>query len=326
MCVTIYNPIHIEKYNIYDIFLNTNYELVIISPSESSPLSKLVVNENTEFNLYTCPHNHTYVYVSKSSVGDVNSVMLKIYDDIITTDVNKYPNFPNEFVMSTLVKNENDYLIQWIEFHKNIGVNRFVIYDNTGHDNKQLASLLKSYLESSTVVLIKWAYPYRMPVSGISGQTTQQNHSIYAFRTCKYIGLFDVDEYINIQKGGADVSLCIERAMKENKVNPKDVGSIRLLNKFFYNPHDLPTHGYNFLKIFNCSQLIKRGHEKQIVIPTNVITFSVHTITSGKREYSINSDLLYFNHYYFLNKPTRGRNQTTYTDSSILTHAIKFLD
>ena len=41
--------------------------------------------------------------------------------------------------------------------------------------------------------------PFLVKKSGISGQTTQQNHSVWAFKNSKYIGLFDVDEYINIQ-------------------------------------------------------------------------------------------------------------------------------
>ena len=33
--------------------------------------------------------------------------------------------------MSTLVKDEDKYIKQWIEFHLNIGIKRFIIYDNS---------------------------------------------------------------------------------------------------------------------------------------------------------------------------------------------------
>jgi hypothetical protein len=59
-----------------------------------------------------------------------------------------------------------------------------------------LAQLLHEYIEKQIVILIKWSYNY----VGENAQMTQQNHSIYAFQTSKYIGLLDVDEYINIQK------------------------------------------------------------------------------------------------------------------------------
>ena len=32
--------------------------------------------------------------------------------------------------MSTMVKNEDDYIIQWIEYHLSLGIDHFVIYDN----------------------------------------------------------------------------------------------------------------------------------------------------------------------------------------------------
>ena len=111
--------------------------------------------------------------------------------------------------MSTMVYNEDNYIRQWIQFHLNIGVTRFIIYDNSKiNDYKSYKSVEKSsdlkkvlsdFIEKGIVVLIEWSYPKRLNISGISGQTTHQNHSIYAFRNSKYIGLFDIDEYINMQ-------------------------------------------------------------------------------------------------------------------------------
>ena len=109
-----------------------------------------------------------------------------------------------------MVYNEDNYIRQWIKYHSNIGVKRFIIYDNSKiNDNKSyksvekssnLKKVLKDLIKKRKVVLIEWSYPKRSRKSGISGQTTQQNHSIYAFRSSKYIGLFDIDEYVNMQK------------------------------------------------------------------------------------------------------------------------------
>lgn len=106
----------------------------------------------------------------------------------INTEVNKYPTFKDEIILSTMVYNEDNYIRQWIKFHKNIGINRFIIYDNSEtHDLKSytskektsdLKNILNDYIKTETVILIKWSYPKRLNRSGISGQTTQQNHSI----------------------------------------------------------------------------------------------------------------------------------------------------
>lgn len=112
--------------------------------------------------------------------------------------------------MSTMVYNEDNYIRQWITFHHNIGVNRFIIYDNSGiNDNKSLKSIeenidlekvLEDFINNGLVLLIKWNYPKLLTISGISGQSTRENHTIWAFKRCKYIGMFDIDDYVNIHR------------------------------------------------------------------------------------------------------------------------------
>jgi hypothetical protein len=111
------------------------------------------------------------------------------------------------------------------------------------------------------VILIKWNYPYLLQKSGFSAQTTQQNHSIWAFNNSKYIGLFDVDEYINLKMKN-NIDILLQKIIDYNNIN--DVGSFRLLNKFFYNPNNLSTINYNFLNIYNCDQITLQGHEKTL--------------------------------------------------------------
>jgi hypothetical protein len=126
-----------------------------------------------------------------------------------------YPEFKDEIIMSTIVKDEDEYIKPWIDYHLNLGISRFIIYDNS--PNNTLCGVLDDYIQKNIVLLIKWAYPYLLPISGLSGQTTQQNHSIYAFQTSKYIGLFDIDEYINPQ-GTQTVNEVFEKLIV-NKIN-----------------------------------------------------------------------------------------------------------
>ena len=189
--IYMYIPIHIDEFKIYDILYNG--KLIIIRPAEY-PLD--IYCNNIKMNVYTCPHNHTYIYSLKMHFSP--TITLTINKQIINTSVNVYPDFKDEIIMSTLVKNEDDFIKPWIDFHLNIGVTRFIIYNNSHVDT--LTILLHKYIEKQQVILISWNVPYRLPVSGISGQTTQQNHSIYAFSQTKYIGLMDIDEYVNMQK------------------------------------------------------------------------------------------------------------------------------
>lgn len=312
-----YIPIYIKEYFIYDIFHNDNNELIIIMPLEKDPL--IIKYKNNLFTLHSCSSNHTYVYISNIKIEYIEIIELNINNKLITTKVNKYPEFKNEILFSTIVLNEDKYIRQWIKFHLDIGIDRFIIYDNATTSN--LSELLNDYIKNNIVILIKWNYQYKFSKSGFSAQTTQQNHSIYAFQNSKYIGLFDIDEYINMQND-KNISIFFTNLIKSANVNINNIGSFKLLNKFFYNPHNLPTNNFNFLKIYNCDNITLYGHEKHFIIPKNVNLFSIHKIVKGKTTYNLDHKKIYFNHYYFLNKLTRGSNNTNIIDNSISKHII----
>lgn len=315
------NPIHISSYDIYDIYHNDNNKLIIISPSENKPLT--IKYNNIDLDFFICPHKHTYVYVSKDKIKYDKKIKLIINNDLIETKVNKYPEFKDEIIMTTEVKDEDDYIRQWIEYHYNLGITRFIIYDNSEKDT--LSNILSDYINNKIVVIIKWNYPLFLPSSGRSGQTTQQNHSIWAFKNSRYIGLFDIDEYINIQSD-TNIHNFFNNLINEENINTQEIGSFRLLNKFFYNPYDIPSDGYKFLEIYNCDNITLSGHEKNFVIPKNVNTFSVHMITDGKQMYNVSYKKIYFNHYYYLNKNDRGKNKTNITDDTISIHTNNLIN
>lgn len=306
------NPVYISKYNIYDIYHNDNNNIIIISPSENNQL--IIKYNNETFSINVCPENHTYIYVLKRQIEYKKHITLNISGENIYTEVNKYPEFKNEIIMTTEVKDEDAYIRQWIIFHYNIGISRFIIYDNS--DNNVLSTLLSDFIKNKIVLLINWKYPLFLENSGISGQSTQQNHSIWAFKNSKYIGLFDIDEYVNI-KNETNIHRFFNNLIHDEKINTKNIGSFRLLNKFFYNPHNLPTNDFEFLKIYNCDEIILHEREKNFVIPKNVYTFCVHKITFGKEMYTVSYNKLYFNHYCFLNKQTRCKDNTNLIDDSM---------
>ena len=304
--------IHIDTYQIYDIFHQG--KLIIIRPAEA-PLD--IFYNNKKMNMYKCPHNHTYIYTLKTTYSP--TITLTIQNKVIETQVTIYPEFKDEIILSTLVKNEDAYIKPWIYFHLGIGITRFIIYDNS--DSNTLSSVLKDYIEKKQVVLISWNVPYTLPISGISGQTTQQNHSIYAFSEAKYIGLFDIDEYINMQHH-TNIHDFLNEMIVLYQLNLKQIGSFTIKNKFFYNPDNLPTYGINFLNITNCDEITMRGREKNFVVPQNVKTFSVHMITDGKPMFLVDENHIFFNHYVYLNKPDRGKKNTNNIDNSIIRHIV----
>jgi len=319
-----YIPIYIKKYNIYDIYHNDNNNLIIISPMENNILNIKYGDNN--FTTHICSHNHTFVYILDIETIYIKNIKLSINEEILETNVNKYPEFKNEIIMSTIILNEDDYIKQWINFHLNIGITRFIIYDNSS--NNTLENILKYFINNNIVILIKWNYNFYLPNSGISGQTTQQSHSIWAFKNSKYIGLFDIDEYINMQNNYQNIDIFFNDLIINEKINIENTGGFQLLNKLFFNPYNLPTNDYEFLKIYNCDNILLVGREKLFVIPKNVYTYSIHCITKGKNSYNVSHEKIFFNHYIFLNKSERGRNITDITDitdNTISNHCTNLL-
>lgn len=307
-------------HNIYDCFHNDEGSIVLVCPMEQDIAS--ISYKDQVFEVFTCSHNHTYIYVLKNQDYEP-SIQLCIDNKKLIMNVKKYPVFPNKVIMSTMVYNEDSYIRQWITFHKRIGIEHFIIYDNSKIDDKlsyksmekssHLPKVLEDFIADGTVLLINWPYPKRMKQSGISGQTTQQCHSLWAFRTCSYIGFFDIDEYVNMQQH----KNILEFLKSETSEN---IGSIALCNKDFYNPYNMPTNSFNFLKIYNCGEVLLGERYKNFVIPKNVQALSVHDITLGKPAHVINVQKAYFNHYLFLNKSNRGKNKTSMEDNTIDVH------
>jgi len=301
-------PCIIEKYRIYDIFHNGN--LTIISPFIDPILEIKYLGRI--FNCNECPDKHSRIYFLEADYSE--TIELQINGHYIRTRVNKYPEFKDELIFSTLVKNEDMYILQWIDYYMKLGVERFIIYDNSDPTESTLAERLKECIKDNIVILIKWAFPYNL-----KAQHTQQNHSIYAFQTSKYIGLFDIDEYINIQdKKMNNINIFLDFILKTHSINLNEISGFMLLNRFFYNPYTLPSDGFNFLNIFNCDEISEEGFEKCIVIPKNVKTFSIHVVTDGLELRLLDKSSVYFNHYYFLNKTDRGFKLTPFTDNTIL--------
>lgn len=316
-CINYYKPITLIEYYIYDILHNDNNELILISAAEIVPPLKIQLfddNKYIDFLIEICPHKHVYIYILPCNIYN-KEIIIVINDKKFNVNVNKYPSFPNEIIMSTLTKNDDNYIIQWINYHMIIGVTRFIIYDNSLQNT--LNNILEKYIKDGTVILINWQYQYTYKLSGHSGQQSQQNHSIYTFRSSKYIGLMDFDEYVNLQKNYYKIDLLFNDIISKENLDVTKYSGFRLLNRFFYNPNNSPTNGYEFLKIYNCDIIYKQGREKLFVIPKNLQTFSVHTVTKGKKMFIVNESLAYFNHYCFLNKKNRGRNKTELQDFTI---------
>lgn len=90
-------------------------------------------------------------------------------------------------VITTIVKDEDDYLLEWVSFHKVIGVDHIVIYDNS--EQSQVSKVLGKFIDVGFVEII--SYP------GKARQLEAYLDSISRFKNrTEWLITLDLDEFL----------------------------------------------------------------------------------------------------------------------------------
>lgn len=86
-----------------------------------------------------------------------------------------------------IFKDEADYIKEWIEFHKIVGVEHFYLYDNKSSDN--YLEVLKPYIDEGIVSLKEWPKPQ-------SQMEAYQDFMNNNAKETRWVGFIDLDEYV----------------------------------------------------------------------------------------------------------------------------------
>lgn len=102
-----------------------------------------------------------------------------------------------EIALCAIFQNEADYLKEWIEFHKLVGVQHFYLYNNLSDDHYY--QVLEPYIVSGEVELLEWDNVYHEDGSRHWSltQTSAYEHAIkLAKRKAKWLAILDTDEFL----------------------------------------------------------------------------------------------------------------------------------
>lgn len=127
-------------------------------------------------------------------------------------------DIPSDIAIVAIIKDEADYLNEWIEYHKIIGVSKFIIYDHDSSDST--LSILQPYITNGTVLYHKISTPgSRIHHPQIEAYTD----AVYNYRNLfKWMAFIDVDEFIVLEKDEV-ISDAIKR-ITQNKYNIGGIG------------------------------------------------------------------------------------------------------
>jgi len=101
-----------------------------------------------------------------------------------------------------IIKDESRYILEWIEYHRLIGVDHFLIFDNGSSDG--LAELLSWYCAQGIVTLIGWPNLTSLSEGDLQRGWFEQDFACqYAIRLLtghsRWVGILDVDEFVALE-------------------------------------------------------------------------------------------------------------------------------
>ena len=299
-------------YFAYDIFVTTN-KVVLIGPLEVKIFKRFNIDVNQIFVRYqgvkikgeVVPDNHKHTLIiefcSKKFEHLPPSESIEI-DIFVNKNLQKlmriksYDDKSYDLCLTTLEKNETFLLEPWINYHLSMGVEHFFIYDNDSGDFNEIKNILTPYINAGIVSLIFWPFPKQMQESGISGQTTQQNHCLYTNHNTNWLGLSDVDEFLVPKKANN-----LGQFLDPYKKLRSSSAALSIQSAWFG-----CNNGIEFTQSDFLSKLDKRhsnfepkhNRQKTIAIPRNVKVYSVHMVVYGQETIYLEPDLIALNHYY----------------------------
>lgn len=311
----------IRKYYIYDVF-HACGKLKILTKG----LKKLhtIRFQGKKPTIHQCRKNFTIIFEFKMKEYQ-EEVNLIINGTEEKTKVNKYIDTKDEIIITTVTKDQDNYIIPWIEYNKHIGVKRFMIYDNSKRGT--LGVLLDKYIKDQTVLLFNFAKVAYRKKGKLLAQSLQQNHSLHAFKNAKYIGMLDIDEYMNPQRDFKSLPKMFNKLLKRYRCKYENLAGFSFQNKYFFNPKKENDRNYNHLNIPFCSKgTTKRFRKKMFINPANVSNFTIHLLsTYDGKDLLISSNDCFFNHYRYLGNRFRNDGNCNSKDWSILRH-LNWLD
>ena len=179
--------------------------------------------------------------------------------------------------VAAMIKNEEAYIKEWIEYHKLVGVDKFIIYDNNSTDNTK--KLLKPYIENGDVDY--YFYPKTQADFEKEDRKTEYwefqahayNNVIKNYKNkSKWIAFIDIDEFIVPVKNNSIINVINE--IKNDMGRKPFVGLAVNWVMYGYSGHEITPKGL-VIENFKKNDGIHKNY-KSIVNPRTVIQYHVH--------------------------------------------------
>jgi len=104
------------------------------------------------------------------------------------------------FLICAIIKNENLYLREWIDYHLNLGFEKIILYDNNDVNGEVPNMIVQDYINKNVVEVINYrGFKTNDKFWGV--QSAAYNDCLQKYKnTDNWIAFIDVDEFIFLEK------------------------------------------------------------------------------------------------------------------------------
>ncbi|CAF4975260.1 unnamed protein product [Rotaria sp. Silwood1] len=260
--------------------------------------------------------------------------MIKYENKINETFVSSIPKqvriyHRTEYAISiyTMIRNKRNEIIDWIEYHRMIGIEHFYLYDNLSEDDIHI--FFKYYLDQNIVTIIKWPFKPIQNEHWNMIQSASMNHVLKNFGPFnKWMGYFDTDEYFQLNNTNEKLILSgktsLVELLEQSFPETKFPGGVQFYNcpiSCFLSENEILSSRH--LNIFQkCNSIVEPRdcytRRKLFIRPRNVpFMQNIHALESGIIFSPNNglSNLGQFRHYHYGIIGAKGDQRDKFDDS-----------
>lgn len=196
-----------DKLNECEFIFSTSLHGIIFSHSLGIPAVHLEhINvgstDNFKFKDYYSTINVNYIKVDESVFKNVN-IFLANTNKYLPTNIaelqtkllDAFPYKKPKICLCAIAKNENNYIKEWVDYHKKLGFTNIVLYDNNDTDGEVFTDVIQDYIKSGFVKIKN--------VRGLSNQQIKRYNEFYHSQEAAeydWIAFFDIDEFLHLDK------------------------------------------------------------------------------------------------------------------------------
>lgn len=168
---------------------------IILTMSEINEKNVLIQNSIiNNFKRYVIKKINFNIY-NKIKIFMIQIILIYIIIDLLNKIKNyntkKNKNFNNiKVCICTLGKQENKYIKEFVEYYKNYGVDKIILYDNNDLNGERFEEVISDYINNKFVEISNWRGK-KMVQFKIMNNCYQNNYKIF-----DWLIFYDIDEFI----------------------------------------------------------------------------------------------------------------------------------